>query len=96
MPEAFKKIGFIEWESQVCINFYVVINYCRSFLGRQLPSNLHSHVHFSCAQVLDEEGKNEFEAAYSSSFYSSMDILIECYEDVASGNYIRNFVLSDR
>lgn len=64
--------------------------------GRQLPSNLHSHVHFGCAQVLDEEGKNEFEAAYSSSFYSSMDILIECYEDVVSGNYIRNFVLSDR
>lgn len=53
-------------------------------------------MHFGCAQVLDEEGKNEFEAAYSSSFYSSMDILIECYEDVVSGNYIRNFVLSDR
>lgn len=45
---------------------------------------------------LSEEGKKEFEAAYSASFYPSMDILYECYEDVASGNEIRSVVLAGR
>jgi ketol-acid reductoisomerase len=47
-------------------------------------------------ESLSEEGKKEFEAAYSSSFYPSMDILYECYEDVASGNEIRSVVLAGR
>ena len=34
---------------------------------------------------LTEEGKKEFNAAYSASYYPCMDILYECYEDVASG-----------
>jgi len=37
---------------------------------------------------LNDEGKKEFEAAYSASFYPSMDVLYKCYEDVASGNEI--------
>lgn len=47
-------------------------------------------------ESLSEEGKKEFEAAYSASFYPSMDILYECYEDVASGNEIRSVVLAGR
>lgn len=47
-------------------------------------------------EALSEEGKKEFEAAYSASFYPSMDILYECYEDVASGNEIRSVVLAGR
>ncbi|XP_047315535.1 ketol-acid reductoisomerase, chloroplastic-like [Impatiens glandulifera] len=46
--------------------------------------------------ALSEEGKKEFEIAYSASFYPSMDILYECYEDVASGNEIRSVVLAGR
>ncbi|GFS34740.1 ketol-acid reductoisomerase [Actinidia rufa] len=45
---------------------------------------------------LSEDGKREFEAAYSASFYPSMDILYECYEDVASGSEIRSVVLAGR
>ena len=45
---------------------------------------------------LSEDGKREFEAAYSASYYPSMDILYECYEDVASGNEIRSVVLAGR
>ncbi|XP_043689058.1 ketol-acid reductoisomerase, chloroplastic-like [Telopea speciosissima] len=43
---------------------------------------------------LSEDGKKEFEAAYSASFYPCMDILYECYEDVASGSEIRSVVLA--
>ncbi|KAG5234966.1 ketol-acid reductoisomerase [Salix suchowensis] len=45
---------------------------------------------------LSAEGKKEFEAAYSASYYPCMDILYECYEDVASGSEIRSVVLAGR
>lgn len=45
---------------------------------------------------LTEEGKKEFNAAYSASYYPCMDILYECYEDVASGSEIRSVVLAGR
>lgn len=45
---------------------------------------------------LSEDGKKEFEIAYSASFYHCMDILYECYEDVASGSEIRSVVLAGR
>lgn len=40
--------------------------------------------------------KKEFERAYSASYYPCMDILYECYEDVASGSEIRSVVLAGR
>jgi ketol-acid reductoisomerase len=43
---------------------------------------------------LSEEGKKEFDAAYSASYYPCMDILYECYEDVACGSEIRSVVLA--
>ncbi|OAY26318.1 ketol-acid reductoisomerase, chloroplastic [Manihot esculenta] len=45
---------------------------------------------------LSEEGKRDFETAYSASYYPCMDILYECYEDVASGSEIRSVVLAGR
>ena len=45
---------------------------------------------------LSEEGKKEFEAAYSASYLPAMDVLLECYEDVACGNEIRSVVLAGR
>ncbi|MBA0626879.1 hypothetical protein Godav_004465 [Gossypium davidsonii] len=45
---------------------------------------------------LSEEGKKRFEAAYSASYYPCMEILYECYEDVASGSEIRSVVLAGR
>ncbi|KAM7270718.1 hypothetical protein ACFE04_029932 [Oxalis oulophora] len=45
---------------------------------------------------LSEEGKKQFEIAYSASFYPCMEILYECYEDVASGSEIRSVVLAGR
>ncbi|KAH9556190.1 hypothetical protein CY35_07G013100 [Sphagnum magellanicum] len=46
--------------------------------------------------AFSDEGKKEFEAAYSAAYYPNMDILYECYEDVASGNEIRSVVLAGR
>ncbi|KAJ0081822.1 hypothetical protein Patl1_10531 [Pistacia atlantica] len=43
---------------------------------------------------LSEDGKREFEAVYSASYYPCMDILYECYEDLASGSEIRTVVLA--
>jgi ketol-acid reductoisomerase len=51
---------------------------------------------YAVYESLSEEGKKEFEAAYSAAFYPSMDVLYECYEDVASGNEIRSVVLAGR
>lgn len=45
---------------------------------------------------LSEEGKKEFEIAYSASYYPCMEILYECYEDVATGSEIRSVVLAGR
>ena len=45
---------------------------------------------------LSEERKKEFNKAYNASFYPCMDILYECYEDVASGSEIRSVVLAGR
>ena len=38
--------------------------------------------------------KDEFMRAYAASFVPSMDILMECYEDVASGNEIKSVVMA--
>ncbi|XP_010277770.1 PREDICTED: ketol-acid reductoisomerase, chloroplastic [Nelumbo nucifera] len=46
--------------------------------------------------ALSEDGKKEFEAAYSASYYPCMDILYECYEDVAYRSEIRSVVLAGR
>ncbi|KOM43776.1 hypothetical protein LR48_Vigan05g138100 [Vigna angularis] len=46
--------------------------------------------------ALSEDEKREFEKAYSASYYPCMDILYECYEDVASGSEIRSVVLAGR
>ncbi|XP_051225237.1 ketol-acid reductoisomerase, chloroplastic [Lolium perenne] len=45
---------------------------------------------------LTEEGKKQFNEAYSAGYYPSMDILYECYEDVSSGSEIRSVVLAGR
>ncbi|KAG6537161.1 hypothetical protein ZIOFF_002246 [Zingiber officinale] len=46
--------------------------------------------------ALSDQGKREFDAAYSASYYPCMDILYECYEDVACGSEIRSVVLAGR
>lgn len=50
----------------------------------------------SVYKALSEDGKKEFQAAYSGAYYPMMDILYECYEDVASGSEIRSVVLAGR
>ncbi|KAL4562016.1 hypothetical protein LXL04_034204 [Taraxacum kok-saghyz] len=47
-------------------------------------------------ESLTEEGKKEFLTAYSASYYPCMEILYECYEDVASGSEITSVVLAGR
>ena len=43
-----------------------------------------------------EEGNKEFETTYNASYYPCMEMLHECYEDVASGNEIRSVVMAGR
>ncbi|CAL0322570.1 unnamed protein product [Lupinus luteus] len=50
----------------------------------------------SVYSALSDEGKKEFQKAYSASYYPLMEILYECYEDVASGSEIRSVVLAGR
>jgi ketol-acid reductoisomerase len=50
----------------------------------------------SVYNALSDEGKKEFEAAYSASYHPAMDVMLECYEDVACGNEIRSVVLAGR
>ncbi|KAJ0960921.1 hypothetical protein J5N97_001177 [Dioscorea zingiberensis] len=50
----------------------------------------------SVYESLSEDGKKEFNAAYSAAYYPCMDILYECYEDVSSGSEIRSVVLAGR
>ncbi|KAL9385697.1 hypothetical protein Peur_022707 [Populus x canadensis] len=45
---------------------------------------------------LSAEGKKELETACSASYYPCLDILYQCYEDVASGSEIRSVVLAGR
>ncbi|RDX58383.1 Ketol-acid reductoisomerase, chloroplastic, partial [Mucuna pruriens] len=46
--------------------------------------------------ALSEDERREFEKAYSASYYPCMDILYECYEDIAAGSEIRSVVLAGR
>lgn len=50
----------------------------------------------SVYESLSSEGQQEFERAYAATYHPAMDILLECYEDVASGNEIRSVVLAGR
>jgi len=43
---------------------------------------------------LDANGKAIFEKAYAATYTPAFDILIECYEDVASGNEIKSVILA--
>lgn len=46
--------------------------------------------------ALTPEGQKEFGAAYSATYKPAMDILLEIYEEVASGNEIRSVILAGR
>ena len=74
-----------------------------SFLSKRfrvLLANLNSSLSFqgmlSIYNSLNEEERRDFEMAHNASFYPCMEILYECYEDVASGNEIRSVVLAGR
>ncbi len=45
---------------------------------------------------LDDEGKTIFERMYSAAYHPAFDILMECYDEVSSGNEIRSVVMAGR
>ncbi|PHU07736.1 Ketol-acid reductoisomerase, chloroplastic [Capsicum chinense] len=51
---------------------------------------------FALYNSFNAKGKEEFATAYSASYYPCMEILYECYEDVATGSEIRSVVLAGR
>jgi len=46
--------------------------------------------------TLDDEGKKVFERMYSAAYHPAFDILMECYDEVSSGNEIRSVVMAGR
>ncbi|KAG5066898.1 hypothetical protein JHK86_010629 [Glycine max] len=46
--------------------------------------------------IVESLFRREFEKAYSASYYSCMDILYACYEDIAARSDIRSVVLDGR
>ncbi|KAI3816770.1 hypothetical protein L1987_16474 [Smallanthus sonchifolius] len=46
--------------------------------------------------ILTQKAKKEFLTTYSASFYRCMDIMYDCYEDMATGSEIRSVVLVGR
>ncbi|MCB0084414.1 MAG: hypothetical protein KDE47_25915 [Caldilineaceae bacterium] len=46
----------------------------------------------SVYEALDEQGKDEFRRAYSAAYHPAYEILMEIYDEVASGNEIRSVV----
>ena len=49
----------------------------------------------SVFESLDEQDKTTFMKAYSAAYHPAFEILMEIYEDVASGNEIRSVVMAD-
>jgi ketol-acid reductoisomerase len=47
-------------------------------------------------EALDHEGKDSFRRAYAAAYQPALDILLEIYDEVASGNEIRSVVLAGR
>ncbi len=45
---------------------------------------------------LDDKGKTIFERMYSAAYHPAFDILMECYDEVSSGNEIRSVVMAGR
>lgn len=45
---------------------------------------------------LNDEGKKVFERMYSAAYHPAFDILMECYDEVSSGNEIRSVVMAGR
>jgi ketol-acid reductoisomerase len=43
-------------------------------------------------EALDDEGKRQFEQAYAAAYPAAHEILLECYQEVASGNEIRSVI----
>ncbi|CAA0810849.1 Ketol-acid reductoisomerase- chloroplastic [Striga hermonthica] len=107
LPDAFKgikQIGVIGWGSQSLFRRYTENGMSEDLAYRNTVESITGIISKTIStkgmlavyNALSEDGKKEFEAAYSASYYPCMDILYECYEDVASGSEIRSVVLAGR
>jgi len=45
-------------------------------------------------EQLDATGRKAFERAYSASYFPALEVLAECYDEVASGNEIRSVIMA--
>jgi len=61
-----------------------------------LSRTISRHGILAVYEGLDAEGRKVFERIYSQSYGPAFDILLECYEEVASGNEIRSVVMAGR
>jgi ketol-acid reductoisomerase len=53
------------------------------------------HGILSVYEALDEAGQEQFRRAYSTAYHPAMEILMEIYEEVASGNEIRSVIAAN-
>ncbi len=71
------------------------INSCESITGPISQMISHKGIR-AVYEALDADAKRIFERAYAAAYTPAFDILIETYEDVASGNEIRSVILAGR
>jgi ketol-acid reductoisomerase len=69
------------------------LNSCESVTG-PISSTISKHGILAVYEGLDAAGKKTFEQAYAASYGPAKEIMLEIYQEVASGNEIRSVVLA--
>jgi ketol-acid reductoisomerase len=69
------------------------LNSCESITG-PISSTISKQGIFAVYESLDAAGKKTFEQAYAASYGPAKEIMLEIYQEVASGNEIRGVVLA--
>jgi ketol-acid reductoisomerase len=68
---------------------------CESITG-PISRTISRHGILAVYEGLDDKGKQQFEQAYAASYKPAQEIMLEIYEEVASGNELRSVVLAGR
>ena len=68
---------------------------CESITG-PISQTISKQGIFAVYEGLDEKGKAEFERAYAATYQPAKEIMLEIYQEVASGNEIRGVVLAGK
>lgn len=71
------------------------LNSCESITG-PISSTISKHGILAVYEGLDDAGKKVFEQAYAASYGPAKEVMLEIYEEVASGNEIESVVMAGK